>query len=367
MKKKIVASVALLLALLFLSGCSLNTTFLGFDINIEEIDDSIFKNLRNRWLEYDDDSKEYSSIDYSDDDLLELTEDQTVGMTFSNDDKVTKESLLAFAEKYDKDAYAILSTVQKKHKFYNIMDYYEKDDSYTTEFETTVHEMCHVTQDRSSYDYMIYTGDGKWVKMKTHNSTYFPSGEMADSIPEKYRTFRFDTYITPDKGENMSSDIEGCFGLLNEFSAYCWGLKASLCMYNYIKTLEPTYENANPFITAYYNRSCYAEFRFYILSYLLYAKENYPDFYNKIMNNSDFLYAFNKIDAEFRMVINTFACKINEYAEANDNVSISDGEVCFGKGLGQVRIPVDSEDYDLLMKKMEEPEYVEMFEATKNY
>ena len=84
-----------------------------------------------------------------------------------------------------------------------------------------------------------YTGEGKHIKVP-QTETYL-SEEMAVQIPEELRTFRYDTYV--GKGAVVSANKRGIYGLMNEFTAYCWDTITNNSMYEYYLTQELTEEN----------------------------------------------------------------------------------------------------------------------------
>lgn len=54
------------------------------------------------------------------------------------------------------------------------------------------------------------------------------------------------------------------------------------------------------------DRLAYAEFRYYILTYMLYAKDKHPDVYQGIVNNQEFKNAFKSVDNCFSGNIQKF-------------------------------------------------------------
>ena len=202
---------------------------------------------------------------------------------------------------------------------------------------TAVHEECHhftraaassYSQGKWNYQERIYIGEGEYITV-TFTDT-FPTEEMSKLLPESLRTSRYDEYIS--EGARPTANQHGIYGLLNEFAAYCWGNNDMVKTFDYLnRRSSNAYDNE--FVS-------YAEFRFWILSYLLYAKENHPDVYQGILDNAAFRQAFTAVDAKFAQVIQDFF--------ALDHVSSS-----------------FKSQYDKLMTVMERPEYVEMAELLK--
>ena len=110
------------------------------------------------------------------------------------------------------------------------------------------------------------------------------------AIPEALRTTHYDRYVSSEVSPIQGSRSDGVYGLLDEFASYCWQLN------NHVKLIpfrgEKTYVQWGSYLN-------YMEFRYYILSYLLYAREHYPELYEEITDNEAFCRAFTAIDERF--------------------------------------------------------------------
>lgn len=110
----------------------------------------------------------------------------------------------------------------------------------------------------------------------------------------------YEVYIYPSN-LNPSTQAFGIYGLLDEFNAYYQGKRATYDMYGYFKeslpfgTLEKNY--IEYLKTMYSNYLAYYEFKIFILTYLIYAKEHEKSVYEGIVNNKAFVDAFLRIDA----------------------------------------------------------------------
>ncbi len=160
------------------------------------------------------------------------------------------------------------------------------------ELGTVVHEQLHgytgMAGWRSEY---IYIGDGKSIEV-TYTDVY-DTAEVADTFPAELQTFRYDTYVSSDAEYNMASRQQGIYGLMNEFAAYCWGMNNDIKMEAYFGSSQ--YGFTNTYVA-------FAEFHYYILSYMIYAKENYPAVYNGIMANDNLRKSFKIIDNKFQQL-----------------------------------------------------------------
>ena len=253
-------------------------------------------------------------------------------------DELTRENILAFLDVYDPDgAYIIRNTSEEALRFWFGSDSTIGDAVRSESFDTAVHEQCHeYTHISTSWSFNSYTGKymdsaeriyiGGGKSMQVTMTPVFDSIEMVPTIPEELQTSRFTTYINTDE-DSMSSRQEGVYGILNEFTAYCWGMNNDLQLYDY--------KIENGLSPGYYTNTymAYAEFRYYSLQYILYAKTNYPEVYNDIIQNESYRTAFTIIDNKFKSVVEAWS---------KDNW-----------------LPWYS-DYEALMNKMQEKEYTDI-------
>jgi hypothetical protein len=143
------------------------------------------------------------------------------------------------------------------------------------------------------------------IKRGSHLQEYpsFPSSRMASSIPKENRTTRFNNYIL--KSSTESTQVNGISGLLNEYNAYYWTCKVVYDLYNYSRTEQPqTTKNWENWIDRAFNYYySWAEFRYFILQYLIYAEKNEPNIYASMMNDRHLRKAFTEIDDRFTVLI----------------------------------------------------------------
>ena len=202
---------------------------------------------------------------------------------------------------------------------------------------TLVHEECHrfTDTDGTRFNnvvsrYMeesenIYVGGGEYILVPMTDVFY--SSEMVNVIPDTLKTYRFETYVNGDT--DMASIQFGPYGLLDEFTAYCWGQNDDNRMLDYMEDYGlDTGGTANNYLA-------YAEFRYYILTYMLYARDNYPEVYEGILENDSFRRAFSAVD-------DTFAGLVEEFRGHPDFYGWADS------------------DYNALKTEMEKTDYVQM-------
>jgi hypothetical protein len=185
---------------------------------------------------------------------------------------------------------------------------------------------------------------------------------MASSIPARLRTYRYDTYIGSPI-PNLASDVQGVYGLLNEFTAYCWGTTSSLMLLEYYErfdSIEAIKDYANGVSGT---AIAYAEFRYYMEHYLLYAKSHHKDVYKDVMGNARFLKALKVVDARFNKTIASFDKSIanlakgmrqSGYALSLDGEFLYFEQVSSGSSTG---IGLNLQSYNMLAEELAKPSY----------
>ena len=227
-------------------------------------------------------------------------EDSAAPITVTVNSPLTRENVLSLLDAIDPDgAYIIRNSSTSSFTFW--FGSAKTIGEGLNSLSTAVHEQCHdfcgkttgLRYNSIQGKYMpanerIYIGNGQHILVSM--TDVFPSSEMVESIPESLRTYRFDTYVD---GDPVTGSIQfGPYGMLDEFAAYCWGVHNDIQQVAFRKANNLSIRYTNSFLA-------YAEFRYYILHYMLYAKDNYPTVYSGILNNSSFRQAFNTIDNLF--------------------------------------------------------------------
>lgn len=291
---------------------------------------------------------------------------------YVNLNRSKEEQILYFAKRYSPEGYYILS--QSK----NFMNWFRTGD-FLRNLPTAVHEECHAY---SMLSYLkggarqsrFYLGDGKTVAVK--HTDVFKTKEMASTIPQDLRTFRFDTYIG-NADDYLAANSLGVYGLLDEFTAYYYGTRTACELYDYYMTLDQTPDNWFDYISNVSGQYfAHAEFRFYILKYLMYAKQNYPNIYKDIMANKEFKQVFNTIDVKFAQIIDEFFNKKQQIAALLDRIGYEayerNGrfEIVKRDGSTTLTRSINTGSYDeqyfRLMEEMEKPEYQALIRELKS-
>lgn len=270
------------------------------------------------------------------------------------DAPVTEENVLALLDSYCPDGAYILRQTMSENSF---LCWWSSDSKIISSLNTAVHEQCHLYTNGFN-DETIYIGNGK--KIQVEFTDVYRSKEMAVTIPEELRTFRYDPYIG-NPTENLSSDVQGIYGLLNEFTAYCWGMNTGISLYPYYKNFGDNTDVWRQYINDGANGcQAYAEFQYFIFNYLKYAKEKYPVIYNGIINNKNFIAAYQQIERRYQSQINQYENSVGDLVQylqkLGHSTKYSNGMLYIDNcGFG-----VPKNEYNNLIKELKSPQYDEI-------
>lgn len=202
---------------------------------------------------------------------------------------------------------------------------------------TVVHETLHGFTSRYSYellqenppegyrfkdDYSAFYLDEDEIYLVKH-SPVFSSNLLKKHIPKELRTFRYDPYITP-KDNNLGSQVEGIYGLMDEWNAYYHGTRTAYDLFDYYKSKAGD-KNKRVYLEHVSNLAgtyfAYYEFKYYMLKYLELAKSEYRDIYLGIMENQEFRKAYTAIDENFSALLSQFEERLDdiEHLVTSDN------------------------------------------------
>ncbi len=274
------------------------------------------------------------------------------------DAAITFENVMALLSNYDPDGAFIMKSCHDQGD--DVMVWWRGTAGIMGRLGTAVHEECHgYTHNYGGWQKeAIYIGGGEHIVVRY--TDVVPSKYMAASIPEPLRTFRWKSYVgEPDAG--MASNVDGPYGLLNEFAAYCWGCNTDVSMLDYYLTQPQSAENWLSYVqNAAGSISAYAEFRYFILHYMLYAREHHPDVYASVMANKAFLDAFTLVENKYASVVADYLANLDRVKAAAEAMGLRAFRSNDAFFIGSRGVGLNLEDYDLLMAEMEKPEYRQM-------
>lgn len=167
------------------------------------------------------------------------------------------------------------------------------DDRLFSSFNTVIHETTHHFNSSS-----FILVDPEIVIHFRPIKTY-QSKEFISLVPEAAKTkiFRFSTYVSPLS--KVSSNVSGIAGIMDEFSAYRNGTRASLDAALEAKKQgneKRTIDFLNEALPTYY---AYHEFSVFISWYLEYGAKNKAELHKALMDNTNFRVAFTLLEQGF--------------------------------------------------------------------
>ena len=287
---------------------------------------------------------------------------------------VNEQNAFAILKVYDPDGWHMVN-FEKRRGSAMVSEWLQGNPTNADGLDDVVHEECHKYTIHKSGEFnskgerilTIYVGGGEEVVVNMGKITnVFPTSEMAEKIPSSLRTFRFDDYVS--KGSTLSANIDGAYGLLNEFNAYSWGMSNQLNLFEYYLSQSENPEDLRTFFNQCVNdmQAC-AEFRYWTLRYLDYAKTNHPKVYNDFLGNQGYVNAYCLTQERFESLISEYFVRIDqitmlakaygyEVEEEEDEVGsilwFKNDEDILGTGIRTVY-----SDYELLMDEIEKPQY----------
>ena len=273
---------------------------------------------------------------------------------------ITAARLLKLAKKYDKSAYSLLASY--KNSGHSLLAWAGGRSRLTEVMDVTTHETCHAYMHGTTIGTRYYIGNGRTIQV-TH-SKIFRSKKMANSIPKALRTFRYSTYVGKPIS-NLGSDVSGIYGLMNEFTAYFWGMHVNNAMIPYYEKYCTNFEVLRDYLLGCENnKMAYSEFRYYMLHYLYYAKKHHPDVYRGILRNTKFRKVYKLIEGKFTAQIRKYEKELERLKTVlkkkgyiliytDENILIYDGNASLYEfGLGRF-----TSDYNKLIKACAQSKY----------
>lgn len=256
-------------------------------------------------------------------------------------DKAKSDFLRYLAQNYTSNGIAILNAEE------NIKDYtvYARGTSHQQmieSFSTVIHESCHGYNFNIGFDHMKKSSDfsntqgyyiSPTIKLAVPQLKTYRSTQLNKVVPKAWQKdiFRYDTYV--GDGSEVSSQVNGIYGMIDEFDAYYQGSKASIELQTYYETFCDYSDTecwadylSEPASSLY----AYYEFRLFIAWYLKYAKQKHPDVYKETINNQNLRVAFTLINDLYANLLDEYFTrremiidKLNE--KSNKRVKVENG------------------------------------------
>jgi len=235
-----------------------------------------------------------------------------VMLSFRNDggdDAWKRQHLLWLACQYSPDAEAILREVGNYP--FEKFAHGSEPEVIARDFGTVVHEACHKVNQHisrgNSAAQGIFIAPG--VRIRIPEGPVYNSRELNRFVPDslKQAIFRYDTYIG-SRQTLISSQINGIYGIMDEFCAYYHDTRASLDLYDYyLEKVCRGYRNsiawADYLGEAAATVYAYYEFNLFISWYLQYARLRHPEVYKSCMENMPLRVAYTLLDDMFGQLV----------------------------------------------------------------
>jgi hypothetical protein len=180
-------------------------------------------------------------------------------------------------------------------------------DRVVDEMTTAVHEVYHAITTRLGYQLLVATNPHDLVDVQglytdgapllVHHNVTYPAREMNATYPADAKTFRYPTYVSPS-GETNSTQTDGVFGLLDEWAAYYHGAHIVMDFWPWVRDVAPRTQDLYWIYRVRFHNMwvAYAEFKLFILHYVLHARTHRPDVHRALLANASFRRAFVETD-----------------------------------------------------------------------
>ncbi len=196
----------------------------------------------------------------------------------------------------------------------------------------------------------------------------FSSHELARYTPKNLRTFRFGPYIYP-KDTELGSQVNGIYGLMDEWNAYYHGTKMAYDLFDHYGELAKNnpqiyLEHIADLAGTYF---AYYEFKYYILQYMIHARRRYPDIYGELLTNHELRKAYGAIDQKYNGLIKDFELRLDQLSEQL-NKETDPKEAYLREGfyfIGRKGVGLFVDETNRLKKELQKETYVEMDKILK--
>ena len=245
-------------------------------------------------------------------------------------------------------------------------DYFtdETPASVVDDMGTAVHEVYHGYSSLMAYQMLadqrgelgagaraVYLGDRPMLV--TYSRT-FPSRAIVSTFPADARIHRYKTYIS-ESSDIQSTQVHGVFGLLDELAAYYHSGRTVVDFWPWIRDEAPAdRELFVTYLSRFHQlRVPYAEFRLYILHYLVHGRDHDRAVYDGLLANASFR-------AAFIATIDAYAALLAE-AEA---IAPKLQALAARRGLGDIRF-LEDPGYQATLRHLASPTYRDMLAALR--
>lgn len=235
-----------------------------------------------------------------------------------------------------------------------------------SEVNTAVHETAHEYTSKVGYQLLLkqgvehigrnfyqayYPGNSREFVVKI--TKCFPAAELNTVVDDDLQTERFASYVYPSR-KDLGTQINGVYGLLDEFHAYYHGTKAVFDLYPYFEKEQDWALYFRNFYATYF---AYQEFKYFILKYLVFAGQKHPEMYQKILENKEFRECFLLTEGAFAKLIRDFDVRKQQILKGLKKKGVSIRETDEAFVLDGKTILTFHEIYDAFDQELQKNEY----------
>jgi hypothetical protein len=244
-----------------------------------------------------------------------------------------------------------------------------------TYMDTGVHEMTHAYAGRMAFQMLaerrLPFGEGavalpidgeSWLVRFTST---FPAMELDATFPADARTFLYGAYVTADQ-PTLGTQADGVYGLLEELAAYYQGSRTTVDFWPWVRDEAPADGRValNYVVALDATLAPYAEFKLFILHWLLHAREHHAEIHAAVLANDEFRRAFAALDDAYGTLVAAVAAlepAVHEFArDCGVEVERRDGRLVIG---GHPQRPEEAAPHRAVLARLAQEPYVSILAA----
>lgn len=230
---------------------------------------------------------------------------------------------------------------------------------------TIVHEANHIFHDIDNDKRIRYRIDANY-EVVFERLEVFESKQILETMPQDHLDYfmgkgRYELYIADSQGiERMSTQVNGLYGLLDEYNSYYQDIKTIVGLYKYLIS-EYTCGDSNiwrDYLGLYDSTmNSMMQFRYFTAAYMRHAKIQYRDLCEKFVSNKDLIAMLDYLDKQERILLKDYALIQQEIlADCSSHLHFENGSVRVSKSDSGYVINTDSNrslSYDRLIAELE--------------
>ncbi len=139
----------------------------------------------------------------------------------------------------------------------------------------------------------------------------FNSRQISEILAKRFKggIKKLDTYFIRNYEGGHDAQINGIFGILEEYSAYYHGMKSYIELHDYLEDFYPIDEEAEVWIQYFTTTSTVAafyEFKIFLTAYLNESKASHPRQFALLMENEKLKELYTVIESEYQLLLEQY-------------------------------------------------------------